>query len=146
DPDLDFHDAFMHAVAEYNAYGSAAQNCKWKIDDSTAGQMYGFKADLGDQLFDPDALAKARKRAIDGRDHVKAQPASQQFATVDEKLDVLTKGSHKMSFDQDCLKLTRDVAQLGHGTLETWVPYVFGQVPQFINDLAEHNEWAANIV
>lgn len=33
-----------------------------------------------------------------------------------------------------------------HGTLETWVPYVFGQVPQFINDLAEHNEWAANIV
>lgn len=45
------------------------------------------------------------------RDHVKAQPASQQFATVDEKLDVLTKDSHKMSFDQDCLKLTRDVAQ-----------------------------------
>ena len=47
------------------------------------------------------------------RDHVKAPPASQQFATVDEKLDVLTKDSHKMSFDQDCLKLTRDVAQLG---------------------------------
>ena len=47
DPDLDPRDAFMEAVAEYNAYGSAAMNGKWRIDELSASQMYGFKADLG---------------------------------------------------------------------------------------------------
>ena len=44
DPDLDFRDAFMEAVHEYNSYGAALNNNKWRIDETAAVQMYGFKA------------------------------------------------------------------------------------------------------
>ena len=37
----------MAAVDEYNTYGSAAHSAKWRIDDDTAAQMYGFKAGFG---------------------------------------------------------------------------------------------------
>lgn len=46
DPSLDDRDAFLMAVQEYNSYGSALNNAKWQIDESTANQMYGFKARL----------------------------------------------------------------------------------------------------
>lgn len=32
---------------------------------------------------------------------------------MDSKLNLLSKDSRKMAFEQDCLRLTRDVAQLG---------------------------------
>ena len=43
-----------------------------------------------------------------------AAPAPvQQFAEVDDTLDAMQKDARKTAFQQDCLKLTRDVAQLG---------------------------------
>ena len=47
DKDLDFRGAFLAAVDEYNTYGAAAHSAKWRIDDDTAAQMYGFKAGFG---------------------------------------------------------------------------------------------------
>lgn len=34
----------MDAVAEYNSYGYASTNPKYRVDDQTALELYGFKA------------------------------------------------------------------------------------------------------
>ena len=47
------------------------------------------------------------------KDHFQAPAPTQQFATVDDKLEELSKDARRMAYEQDCLKLTRDVAQLG---------------------------------
>jgi len=39
-----FKAAFMDAVAEYNSYGYASTNPKYRVDDQTALELYGFKA------------------------------------------------------------------------------------------------------
>ncbi|CAK9101499.1 unnamed protein product [Durusdinium trenchii] len=67
----------------------------------------------GAPLFEESAKSKVLKRTIDGKEHIVTLPPAAQFATVDGKLEELSKDARKMVFDQDCLKLTRDVAQLG---------------------------------
>lgn len=47
------------------------------------------------------------------KDHFQAPAPAQHFATVDDKLEELSKDARRMAYEQDCLKLTRDVAQLG---------------------------------
>jgi hypothetical protein len=47
------------------------------------------------------------------RDHVASSAPVNQFAVVDDKLESMSKDARKTAFQQDCLKLTRDVAQLG---------------------------------
>ncbi|CAK9000312.1 Midasin (Dynein-related AAA-ATPase MDN1) (MIDAS-containing protein) [Durusdinium trenchii] len=49
-----------------------------------------------------------------GKEHMPAAaPSKVTFDLVDQRLETMSKDSRKMAFDADCLKLTRDVAQLG---------------------------------
>ncbi len=44
DPNVDLRAAFMTAVDEYNCFGSALNNNKWKITEDAAAEMFGLKA------------------------------------------------------------------------------------------------------
>ena len=41
-----YRTAFMDAIAEFNSYGIAAVQVKFRITQNDAGLMYGFKADI----------------------------------------------------------------------------------------------------
>ena len=39
-----FKAAFMDAVSEYNSFGYAATNARYRVDDQAALELFGFKA------------------------------------------------------------------------------------------------------
>lgn len=48
---MPYKDAWLLAVEEYNSYGIASQDPKYRIDKSQAGLMLGFKARLTLKTF-----------------------------------------------------------------------------------------------
>eukprot|EP00435_Cladocopium_sp_Y103_P022441 s2836_g5.t1 len=136
DKDHAERDAFMSAVAEYNSY---VDNPLWHniltVDDNKqvlflqrilflharaskrGGRAATCRLALGEWNNEVERMCLAfhimdQMTLASGHDGKPLFDAA-TLDKVDDKLDAMSKDARKTPFQQDCLKLTRDVAQLG---------------------------------